>query len=120
MTTDYVFINNMELGCHIGTTEDERAFPQILWISIRIYLSLHRAAETSDLHHTIDYAAVIQHIREHTRPRKYVLVETLANDIATICLESALANSVDIEIKKKVFEGVEAVGASLHREKKSA
>ena len=117
MQLDHVFIKNMELSARIGTTESERVFPQILRISVKIYLPLRRAGQTDSLNETVDYAQIIENIRNQTQQRTYVLAETIAEEIAGVALTPAVALAVEVEVCKKVFEGIEAVGVFIRREK---
>jgi len=120
MNADFVFIKGMDLACRIGTTEQERAFPQILHVNIRIYLPLMKAGTTDSLADTVDYAEIITQIRSRTQQRAYTLAEAVAENIATIVLTSPLARAVEVEVNKKVFEGIGAVGAFVRREKNTA
>jgi dihydroneopterin aldolase len=120
MNSDFVFVDGMELSCRVGITPEEKAFPQILRVSIRIFLPLMKAGGTDSLQDTIDYAEVIQRVRVHTGNRIYMLVETIAEDIADLVLASPKSMVAEVEVRKKVFEGIEAVGAFIRREKKTS
>ena len=117
MGTDHVFIKRMELLCRIGTTIEERAFPQVIIVSVRMYLALKSAGKTDSIENTIDYAETIKKIRNLAQLKTYALAEAIAEDIASLSLEAAICAAVEVEINKKVFQGIDAVGVFIRREK---
>jgi dihydroneopterin aldolase len=120
MNSDFIFIDGMELACNIGTSAEERAFPQVLVARIRIYVSLASASKTDSLNDTIDYAKIIEAIRNKTQQRRYALVETIAEEISCIALAPANATAVEVEVRKKIFEGIKSVGVFIRREKRGS
>ncbi len=119
MNSDFVFINDMDLSCHVGTSNEEKSFSQILRVNVRIYLPLSEAGTQDSLEKTIDYADIIRRIRTRIQQHTYTLVEAIAEDIARIILESPQSIATEVEVNKKVFEGIRAVGTFIRREKKS-
>lgn len=119
MITDYLFINGFESACRIGTTKEERAFPQILRISLRIEISLDKAGKTDDLKFSVDYTDIIKDVRRALTQQEFNLIEAVAEKTAKIILGHTLVQAVEISVGKKIFSGIESVGAFVRREKKA-
>lgn len=117
MKSDYLFIEKMEISCRIGTTVEERAFPQILTVSIRINTSLAKAGKSDSLTDTVDYAAMIEEAKTICSKREFVLVEKVAEVIAETALKINTVTAAEVKVGKKVFPGIESVGAYIYREK---
>jgi FolB domain-containing protein len=113
---DYLFLEGMEVPCMVGITPEERAFPQILNISIRLCLSLRRAGRSDDLSQSIDYARVLSEIKKILHHRKFKLVETVAEVIASHLLKEKKITGAEIKVEKKVFAGVKSIGVMIRRE----
>lgn len=109
----------MEQPCRIGTTVAERAFPQILKVSVRLETSLSKAGKSDALVDTVDYAAVVDSIRAICNSQEFTLVERVAEMIAEAALKNPLLHGIEVKIRKRVFSGIEAVGACIYRAKSS-
>lgn len=114
---DSIQLKNLEVQCHVGCSNEERSFPQILRISVTMFLSLGIAATNDDLNETIDYAAVVNEIRKTVNSRQYNLIETVAEDIATHLLKMNRIKGLQVNVEKKVLPGLEAAMVSLWRQK---
>ena len=60
---DYIEIDNLELSCRVGCTQEEQGFPQLLLISIILFLPLKKPGTSDKIEHTVDYAKLIKAIR---------------------------------------------------------
>lgn len=114
---DFLFIENMRVACRIGTTAEERAFPQILSISLRLETCLEQAAKSDSLDNTVDYASIIESIRSICQSNVFTLAESLAGKIAEEALRHPMSTAVEVRVGKKVFLDIESVGASIYRVK---
>jgi 7,8-dihydroneopterin aldolase/epimerase/oxygenase len=114
---DYIFIEDFQISSKIGTTAEERAFPQVVNLSCRIELPLHTAGKSDHLSDTIDYAAVINEIQLIVTSHEFNLVETLAETVAEHLLKHKMIEAVDVRISKNVFPQVKSVGAFIRRTK---
>jgi len=114
---DCIFISGLELHSHIGVPATERAAPQRLTVSLRLTPTRNLSGLNDDISNTIDYAAVSQAVREEaaTKPRR--LIETLAEDIATLLLGRFPLKSVEIDLRKYVLDGAEYTAIRIRRER---
>jgi len=114
---DHLFIDNLEMEVRIGTTPEEKAFPQVVFISAKIFLPLARAGKTDALQETLDYAEIISKIKTHLTEKSFNLVEKVAEDTADIALHYRGVVAVWVRVAKKIFAGIEYVGAEIYRTK---
>ena len=115
--SDHIFINDFEVSCRVGETPEERAFPQILYVSLNIFLSLKKAADTDDLSKTVDYAQVIRDIQKVLQAKTFNLIEGVAGTISSLILKNEKVIHVQIQVSKKVFPGVKAIGVVINRDR---
>src|SRR5882672_1842271 len=83
---DYLFIEELEIPCRIGTTAEERATPQVISLSIQIYFSMEKAGRTDRIENTVDYARLIRQIQNLLQKKEFQLVEAVAEKVAELLL----------------------------------
>lgn len=112
---DLILIEKLELGAHIGVTEEERTEAQRLTVSLTLE-PLRGLADSRDrINKTIDYAVVCASVQSlaYSRPRN--LVETLAEEIATHLLRRFPLNRVEIDLRKYILPDAASVGVRIER-----
>jgi dihydroneopterin aldolase len=97
---DRIVIRDLELDAQIGVTEEERAHPQRLLVTIEMELDLSVAGRTDAESATTDYARVAQMVRTLVTDRPRKLIEAVADEIADMILTNRLAQTVSVEVKK--------------------
>lgn len=114
--SDYVIASRIETFCRIGCSEEERAFPQRLRVSVKLGVSTKEAARSADLSKTVNYALVCDRVREIGASRPWVLVEELAEEFADKILEEfPLVQDIRVGIEKFILSGVDWVGCEIYR-----
>ncbi len=93
-------IKDLKLRTILGVEEWERENKQDIIINITFEFDGSKAAESDDLHDTVDYKAMKQKIIKLVENSNYFLVEKLASEVLKICLNSPLVESAIIEIDK--------------------
>ena len=117
---DKLFLRGFNLAVLIGVYEWERHAPQTVQLDIEIGLPAQRAAQSDDIQDTIDYAKVAEHIRAFIHEREFHLVETLAEQLAQLIFDHFSAIWVQISAAKPgVVPGIERVGVTIQRERKT-
>lgn len=114
---DYLFIENFETFARVGVTVEERARAQKIYLSLKIFLDLKTAGRSDDLKATIDYSVVTKTIKKILEQNEFLLVEKVAETIATKILKEKLVGGVEIKIGKKAFEDIGLIGAHITRMK---
>ncbi len=115
MSSDFLFIEDFQVPCRIGITDEEKAFPQIVTVCLKLFLPLEKPAKTDNIKDTVDYAAIVSHIKETTKSETFFLVETLAERIAEIVLSDKRIDAVEVKASKKVFADIAGIGACITR-----
>ena len=115
---DIIFVRDIRLDTLIGAYEFERRQPRTLQVDIEIGRSSIRACKTDQLSDTIDYAAVVEVVRETFASHKFHLLEPLAQLIAELILEKFDAQWARIEVSKNgVVPSARNVGVRIERKR---
>lgn len=113
---DTVFVRNLRAWTLIGIHPHEREGPQEVVISAWIGTDTSRAAKDDDIHLAVDYRKVAQRLRQRAAEAQHRLVETLAEDMARLCLREFDARIVRITVEKPgVVPGSDSVGVTIER-----
>lgn len=115
---DTITISDLEVFYQVGVTEEERAKPQRLLITVELSGDFTVAAARDNLADTIDYFAVAQRLLRFGDGCHWQLIETLAAEIATAVLEEFGAKSVSVEVKKFIIPQTRHVSVRLTRNRK--
>lgn len=115
---DRILIADLPVSCRIGVPDDERADAQELRIDLELELDVRDASSADDFEKTIDYAGVSGLVKRTAAARPRKLIETLAEDVARVTLESFAIEGVRVRVRKpsalKVF-GAAHAGVEIER-----
>ena len=116
--TDLIAIRELRLATHIGVTDEERANPQWVRVTVEVETDLRRAGNNDDLTDTINYHWATNEIAAIVRSNSCDLLEYLAGKIATRMTKIEGVLGVTVEIAKEsppVDEDVGAIEVRIHR-----
>ncbi len=113
---DQIHLANLQLPCHIGVPDEERAAPQMLHAHVVIHSRRSFESMQDDITQTIDYAAVATRLQQIAAEKPRRLIETLAADLAACVLEEFAAAAVEITIQKRILPQTDHVAVRLFRE----
>jgi dihydroneopterin aldolase len=85
---------------HHGVFEHERADGQPFVVDVTLSLDTSTAGRTDDLARTVDYGDVANHVHALIVGEPVDLIETLAEQIATICLGWEAVDEVEVTVHK--------------------
>lgn len=108
-----ISIVDLEVHFHIGVTDEERARPQRLLLSVDMNHDFSTAAATDRITKTIDYFQVAQRILRLGDGRSWKLIEKLATDVANLVLNEFFPTSVTVTVKKFPIPQASYVAVSL-------
>ena len=108
-----ITISDLEVHFRVGVPPEERAHPQRLLITTELELNLEAAAQSDEIHTTIDYYEVAQQIIALGNNRTWKLIETLAGDIGELILARFHPKSVSVTVKKFVLPNTAYVAVRL-------
>lgn len=116
MSETRVFIRNLELPARIGIHGHEQGKPQPVRFNVSLWTNL---ATTGDrLDNAIDYEAVAGKIRSIVASGHINLAETLAERIASACLQDSRVAKVRVQVEKlHAIAGAEAAGVEIERDR---
>ncbi len=93
-------IIDLEVFYCVGVSDEERARPQRLLLTVDIGFDFSVAAVSDRITKTIDYFEVVQKLLNFGEQRSWKLIEKLAANIADFVLAEFKPQSVTVEVKK--------------------
>ncbi len=108
-----ISIVDLEVHFHVGVTNEERAQPQRLLLTVDMSYDFSSAAATDRVTKTIDYFEVTQKILQLGEGRSWKLIEKLATDLADLVLGEFYPTSVTVMVKKFPLPQASYVAVSL-------
>jgi 7,8-dihydroneopterin aldolase/epimerase/oxygenase len=108
-----IAIVDLEVFFCVGVTDEERAKPQRLLLTVDMDFDFSSAAVTDRITKTIDYNEVAQAVLKLGEGRNWKLIEKVANDVADRVLSEFQPESVTVEVKKFTIPQARYVGVRL-------
>lgn len=93
-------IVDLEVFYQIGVTEEERAKPQRLLITVEMDLDFSSAVMTDRVEKTINYFEIAQELLKFGEKRSWKLLEKLAANIADHIMLKFRPEAITVEVKK--------------------
>ena len=110
-----ISIVDLEVFYQIGVTEEERAKPQRLLISVDMAFDFSAAALSDRVEKTINYFDVCQELLKYGEGRSWKLLEKLVTNIVDLIMSRFKPNEVYVEVKKFIIPQARYVSVSLGR-----
>lgn len=115
---DKLQLVDLQVSCSIGDTPEEKAFPQIVLVTIDIILPLQNAGKSDDLNQSVDYAEIMRQINEIAKTKSFNLLEAFAETIAERVLRDSRVHATRVRAAKKVFPELRAFAVDITRTQK--
>ena len=114
--TDRILIKDLMLRCVLGLGAEERREKQDVLINLVLCMDLRTAAASDRIEDTVDYTALKKRIISLVEVSQYHLAETLADRIATLCLEEPAIQQVQVTLEKPTaLRFAHSVGVQITR-----
>lgn len=84
---DIVYIRDLKIQAVIGVLDWERAIRQPLSLELEMACDISKSAASDDIADALDYAAVSTRIVQFVEDSRFQLVETLAEQVASVVLQ---------------------------------
>ena len=110
-----ISIFDLEVFYHIGVTDEERAKPQRLLITVEMDFDFSTAALSDRLEKTINYFEVAQELLKYGEGRSWKLLEKLTANVADYVMVKFKPETVAVEIKKFPIPQARYVSVALVR-----
>ena len=112
----HVFIRDLVVMCWIGVHAHEKEATQRVRLNLDLAVLEGDEPLGDDIGNVVCYEKITNGVRLLTQGDHVNLVETLAEDIATLCLDFDRVRSVRVRVEKlDVFEDVMSVGVEIER-----
>ena len=95
-------IVDLEVFFCVGVSDEERAKPQRLLLTVDITFDFSVAAVSDRITKTIDYFVLAQQLREFGTARNWKLIEKVAANVADMVFSEYKPEAVTVEVKKFV------------------
>ncbi|MDO8604612.1 MAG: dihydroneopterin aldolase [bacterium] len=96
----YIEIKDLSLLCHLGVTDLERAHPQKIYVSLKIYGNFDLPSQSDDIKDTVDYVEVMRAIESLVVEKPFKLIERLANEIKNTVLSVCGERQIEVCLVK--------------------
>jgi dihydroneopterin aldolase len=110
-----ITIADLEVHYCIGVTDDERAKPQRLLVTVGITFDFSSASVSDRVEKTINYADVSQELLRYGDGRNWKLLERLVANMSDHLMAKYKPQSVNVEIKKFTIPQAAYVSVALTR-----
>lgn len=120
MSTDIVYVRDLQVAALIGIYDWERQIRQMINIDLEMGWDNTRAAASDDIQYTLNYKAAAKRVVEFVENSQFQLVETLAERIAALILKEMKVPWVKVTLgKPKAVSGSREVGVIITRKRKA-
>ncbi len=114
--TDIVYIRDLRIDTTIGIYEWERQVRQTVSLDLEMATNISAAAATDDIEHALNYKAVAKRIISHVESSGCLLVERLAEEIASLVLTEFPVPWLRLRLSKPgALRGAQDVGIQIER-----
>ena len=110
-----VTIVDLEVYYRVGVTDEERAKPQRLLVTVDMNLDFSIAAVSDRMERTINYQAVAEEVLKFGETRSWKLLEKLVTNLAERIMTQYGPEEVTVEVKKFSIPQARFVSVSTSR-----
>jgi len=112
---DTLHLHDIAAECRIGVNDWEREAPQTIWVDLELAIDAALAATRDDVQATVDYAGLVSSVQHLAQGRPYRLLETLAEEIASLVLAESGTSRVRVRVKKRALPGLGHAAVEIER-----
>ena len=113
---DIVFINDLKIETIIGIFDWEREVKQVISLDIEMAHNISQAAQTDDIQYALNYKAVAKRLINFVEGSEFLLVESMAEQIAKIIQTEFNVPWLRLSVSKPgALRGARNVGVRIER-----
>ncbi len=113
-----LFIKNLKVKCIIGVNSDEREHEQEVRMQLFLWTDIAKATRSDNVKDALDYSTLYQEVVQRVEHSTFNLIERLAYEVATICLQHPLTHKAKVVLEKmSALEKAESAGIEVTLEK---
>lgn len=116
---DTIFLHDLRIKTIVGIWDWERKIRQTVSIDLEIGADIRKAASTDRIEDALDYKQIGKRVQQFVEESSFQLVETLAENIATVVLREFGVPWIVVKVNKPgAIRGSRDVGVIIRRERK--
>jgi FolB domain-containing protein len=113
---DEIHIRDLRLRTILGLTEEERRDRQEVLINLVLFTDTRLAASADNIDQAVNYRTLTKQVIALVESSQFFLVEKLASEIASVCLQSAGVERVRVSVEKPgALRFARSVGVTIER-----
>ena len=117
---DIIFLHGLKVETTIGIFAWEREIKQTVILDLELGTEIAQAARSDRIEDTLNYKEISKRITEFTNAAQFQLVETLAEQVATLVLKEFEVSWLRLRINKRgALRNAHEVGVLIERGTKS-
>jgi FolB domain-containing protein len=114
--TDQIQIKDLLLRTIIGINEEERRNQQDVLINITLFADARAAGASDDTEDAVNYRTITKRVIAMVESSRFFLVEKMAAEIASICLDDPRVERVRVRVEKPgALRFARSVGVEIDR-----
>jgi dihydroneopterin aldolase/D-erythro-7,8-dihydroneopterin triphosphate epimerase len=114
--TDKIHISKLHLRTVIGVNPEERRARQDILLDILLHTDTHTAGASDDIRDAVNYRTITKQIINLVEGSQFYLVETMAEEIAKLCLLDPRVERVAVSVEKPTaLRFARSVGVTIER-----
>lgn len=118
---DIVYISDLEIKTVIGIYDWEREIRQTVCLDLHMATDIRPAAASEDINKTLDYKAVSKRLISFIEEAEFLLIETMAEQVAAIVLKEFPVSWLRLRLGKPgAVTGARDVGVIIERGERPA
>ncbi len=112
----HLFVHDLMVACRVGVYPHEQATAQRVRLNLDLGVVETGPLLTDQLADVVDYEALVRRVRAALAERHVNLVETLAEQVARLCLEDPRVRSARVRVEKlDAIADAVSVGVEIER-----
>ena len=116
---DRVFIRDLSCRGILGIEPEERTTPQDVLVNLTLEADVRPAAASENIADAVNYRTVAEAVSDLVATGGFLLVETLCERIAVLCLKDARVSACEVTVSKPTaLPAAAGVGVSIRRERR--
>jgi FolB domain-containing protein len=113
---DKILIQNLRVQGILGVNYWERKTVREIVVNVNLFTDTRHGAQSDDIADCTDYSQAAKEIRALVEKARRFTVESLAEDIASLCLQKPGVQKVMVRVEKPgAVKGTESVGVEIER-----
>jgi FolB domain-containing protein len=114
--SDRIFIRNLLVRGIVGVNPEERQSRQDVLVNLDLWVDTRAAGLSDDIADAVNYRSVCKRVIDHIEGGSPMLVERLANDIASLVLAEFDVARVRVRVEKPgALRFAQSVGVEIER-----